>query len=237
MDPAPTVEHVKMTPVVRLLRLARHARLTLDEGIRADPPMVGKHVQPHAREDDEKQGGGSQQRQGPHGRCRVADETHSGARRMTPGEAAAEQREVTLTTTGRKSGKPRKVTIWISTDGRRSVIPRLPALKEHLHLSDGQVGIALLGLSLGGITGALLSRLVIRRDARRYARLALALLCVTLIGPGLATNIVQLFASFYLIGFCCGALDVLVNAQGTHLENTEGSTLMHRFDGFCRLCA
>ena len=118
-----------------------------------------------------------------------------------------------------------------------SVIPRLPALKEHLHLTDGQVGIALLGLSLGGITGALLSRLVIRRDARRYARLALALLCLTLIGPGLATNIVQLFASFYLIGFCCGALDVLVNAQGTHLENSEGRPLMNGFHGFWSLGA
>jgi len=34
-------------------------------------------------------------------------------------EVAARQREVTLTTTGRKTGKPRKVTIWISTDGQR----------------------------------------------------------------------------------------------------------------------
>ena len=37
-------------------------------------------------------------------------------------EAAAREREVTLTTTGRKTGKPRKVTIWISTDGRRLFI-------------------------------------------------------------------------------------------------------------------
>lgn len=41
---------------------------------------------------------------------------------MTPAEAAAKEREVTLTTVGRKSGKPRKVTIWISTDGRRLFI-------------------------------------------------------------------------------------------------------------------
>jgi deazaflavin-dependent oxidoreductase (nitroreductase family) len=33
-------------------------------------------------------------------------------------EAAARQREVTLTTRGRTSGKPRRVTIWISTDGK-----------------------------------------------------------------------------------------------------------------------
>ena len=38
---------------------------------------------------------------------------------MTPFEAAANQKQVTLTTTGRKSGKPRRVTIWIATDGRR----------------------------------------------------------------------------------------------------------------------
>jgi deazaflavin-dependent oxidoreductase (nitroreductase family) len=38
---------------------------------------------------------------------------------MTPAEAAAKEREVTLTTIGRKSGKPRDVTIWIVTDGRR----------------------------------------------------------------------------------------------------------------------
>ena len=41
---------------------------------------------------------------------------------MTPAEAAAQEREVTLTTTGRRSGKPRRVTIWISTDGKRLFI-------------------------------------------------------------------------------------------------------------------
>lgn len=38
---------------------------------------------------------------------------------MSPAEAARTHREVKLTTTGRKTGKPRTVTIWISTDGRR----------------------------------------------------------------------------------------------------------------------
>jgi len=34
-------------------------------------------------------------------------------------EAMAGEREVTLTTHGRKSGKSRRVTIWIGTDGKR----------------------------------------------------------------------------------------------------------------------
>jgi len=37
-------------------------------------------------------------------------------------DAAALEREVRLTTTGRKSGKPRRVTIWITTDGERLFI-------------------------------------------------------------------------------------------------------------------
>lgn len=41
-------------------------------------------------------------------------------------EAAAREREVTLTTFGRKTGKPSDVTIWITTDG------------DHLYIRSGQ---------------------------------------------------------------------------------------------------
>jgi len=37
-------------------------------------------------------------------------------------EAAAREREATLTTYGRKSGKSHDVTIWLTTDGRRLYI-------------------------------------------------------------------------------------------------------------------
>ena len=37
-------------------------------------------------------------------------------------DAAGTEREVGLTTRGRKSGKPHRVTIWISTDGKRLYI-------------------------------------------------------------------------------------------------------------------
>jgi deazaflavin-dependent oxidoreductase (nitroreductase family) len=37
-------------------------------------------------------------------------------------KAAAKEREVTLTTYGRKTGKPHEVTIWLSTDGQRLYI-------------------------------------------------------------------------------------------------------------------
>src|SRR6266851_5451305 len=45
---------------------------------------------------------------------------------MDPIAAAAKEREVALTTTGRKSGKPRRVTIWITSDG------------DHIYIRSGQ---------------------------------------------------------------------------------------------------
>ena len=37
-------------------------------------------------------------------------------------EAAAQEREVTLTTYGRKTGKPTSVIVWVATDGQRIFI-------------------------------------------------------------------------------------------------------------------
>jgi deazaflavin-dependent oxidoreductase (nitroreductase family) len=46
-------------------------------------------------------------------------------------EAAARVREVTLTTVGRKSGKPHRVTIWVVTDGHRVSIRSGEGLRRH----------------------------------------------------------------------------------------------------------
>jgi deazaflavin-dependent oxidoreductase (nitroreductase family) len=46
-------------------------------------------------------------------------------------KAAAHEREVTLTTHGRKSGKEHRVTIWIVTDGLRLSIRSGGGLKRH----------------------------------------------------------------------------------------------------------
>jgi deazaflavin-dependent oxidoreductase (nitroreductase family) len=43
----------------------------------------------------------------------------------------ARQREVQLTTYGRKTGNPRRVTIWIGTDGQRLLIRSGQGFKRH----------------------------------------------------------------------------------------------------------
>lgn len=46
-------------------------------------------------------------------------------------EAAVREREVQLTTYGRKTGKPRRVTIWIGTDGKRLYIRSGQGMRRH----------------------------------------------------------------------------------------------------------
>ena len=46
-------------------------------------------------------------------------------------QAAAREREVQLTTLGRKTGKPRRVTIWIGTDGKRLYIRSGQGMRRH----------------------------------------------------------------------------------------------------------
>jgi deazaflavin-dependent oxidoreductase (nitroreductase family) len=46
-------------------------------------------------------------------------------------KAAAREREVSLTTVGRKSGKEHRVTIWIATDGSRLYIRSGEGLRRH----------------------------------------------------------------------------------------------------------
>lgn len=45
-------------------------------------------------------------------------------------EAAGREREVDLTTYGRTSGRPRRITLWISTDGQRLFVRAGGGLKQ-----------------------------------------------------------------------------------------------------------
>jgi hypothetical protein len=117
------------------------------------------------------------------------------------------------------------------------LIPRIPALKEHLRLTDGQVGIALLGISLGGVVGSLLSRLFIRHHAATGVRAGILVLCVAGVGPALAGSLGALVAALFVIGFLWGFVDVLENGFGARLEQTYGRPLINGLHGFWSLGA
>jgi MFS family permease len=116
-------------------------------------------------------------------------------------------------------------------------VPRLPAIKDHLHLSDGQIGFALLICAVGAIAGAGLARVVLSRGSRAWVRLLTVALCLALIPVGLATNFAVLVVAFLVLGGCSGFIDVLENAQAAEVERGAGRPMLNGFHGFWSLGA
>lgn len=108
----------------------------------------------------------------------------------------------------------------------------IPQVKAHLRLSDGTLGIALLGAPLGAVTAMLFSaHLLPKFGSRRVVQVALVGYCAT--GPlvGLTGNLLALFAALYLWGAFQGALDVAMNTQAIAVERASRKTVMPGLHG------
>src|SRR3954468_8268898 len=110
--------------------------------------------------------------------------------------------------------------------------PRLPAIKESLGLSDGELGTALVGLAIGLVAGTRVAGAPIDRfGSRPFMRAGFPLLAATLLLPGLADSGPTLFASLLVLGIASGALDVAMNAQGIEVERTLGKPILSGLHG------
>jgi MFS family permease len=108
----------------------------------------------------------------------------------------------------------------------------IPELKQHLGLSDGRLGLALLGAPLGSVLAiAVAARFLPRVGSRRMVRLALLGYCVS--GPfiGLTGSFGTFFVAFLLWGFFQGMLDASMNTQAVTVERFSGRVLMPGFHG------
>jgi MFS family permease len=108
----------------------------------------------------------------------------------------------------------------------------IPDVKEHLHLDDGALGVALLGAPIGSVLAMVLAaRIVPRRGSRRVVRVVLVGYCLT--GPlvGLTNSVPAFFVAFMTWGAFQGALDVAMNTQALAVEGSSGRRLMAGFHG------
>jgi MFS family permease len=110
--------------------------------------------------------------------------------------------------------------------------PRLPAIKESLGLSDGELGTALVGLAIGLVAGTRVAGAPIDRfGSRPVMRAGFPLLAATLLLPGLAGSAPTLFLSLLVLGVASGALDVAMNAQGIEVERRLGRPILSGLHG------
>ena len=109
---------------------------------------------------------------------------------------------------------------------------RIPWIKDHLHLTAGELGLALVAPALGSsLAMPLAGRLVHARGHRAAVRLLLILWCASLALPALAPNLPVFAVSLLLFGACAGTADVAMNAQGVEVEERLGRSIMSGLHG------
>jgi len=110
--------------------------------------------------------------------------------------------------------------------------PRLPAIKAGLDLGTATIGLLLAGVTAGAILGLIGSAPVLHRLGSRKAIMGALLLttgAMAVMGLALILVSVPLVAvAFVIIGIGIGTLDVLINVEGSAVEQATGRTLMPR---------
>jgi MFS family permease len=108
----------------------------------------------------------------------------------------------------------------------------IPRLQRHLGLSDGRLGLALLGAPIGSVLAMVVAaRLLPTLGSRRMVRVALFGYCCS--GPfiGLTGSLGTFFVAFLLWGFFQGMLDVSMNTQAIAVQRFSARVLMPGFHG------
>ncbi len=109
-------------------------------------------------------------------------------------------------------------------------LARLPAVKQHLGLSDAQLGVALLAAPVGlVIVAAFADRLIDRFGSARPAVAGAAAISLLPITFGLAGSMAVLMAVLLVYGMSGGLADVAVNALAVRVERGYRRPIINSF--------
>ncbi len=115
-------------------------------------------------------------------------------------------------------------------------VVRIPAIQDKLDLSEGMLGLGLLGVAVGSLVAMPAIGAVISRFGSRPIVWAAALAYALVVPlPALAPNLAVLFIALGIAGAMIGALDVSMNAQAVAVEKELGRPIMSSFHAFFSL--
>ena len=107
---------------------------------------------------------------------------------------------------------------------------RIPAIRDRLALSDGELGLALAFLPVGAIIAMpLAGALAARAGSRRATRAAFALACTTIGVVAFAPSLAAFAALAFALGVGMGSLDVSMNVHGVTVERRYGRPILSSF--------
>ena len=116
--------------------------------------------------------------------------------------------------------------------GGPSFLARLPERQADLDLSDGELGLVLVGLSLGAlVTSPIAGRLVGTLGSRTLVVAAAVTLGACMWLAGAAPNAPVLLLALAVVGAADACMDIAMNANGAAFEDRSDRSVMHRLHG------
>ncbi len=113
-----------------------------------------------------------------------------------------------------------------------SWIVRIPDIKAQLRLTDGELGLALLGAPIGVLGGQFLVGWLLPKWGSRRLSVLLALAWFVVFPfLGLTPHVLILMLVLVLYGLTAGGMDVAMNAQAAAVEHAYGQPIMASFHG------
>lgn len=113
-----------------------------------------------------------------------------------------------------------------------SLLPRLPAIKDGLGLTNTELGTAVAALPVGGLlAGGLAGLLIARFGSGRVAAVAGTGTALVLIALGLAGSWTTLALAYLLLGMFDATMDAAMNAHGVGVQRRYGRSILQGFHG------
>jgi predicted MFS family arabinose efflux permease len=107
---------------------------------------------------------------------------------------------------------------------------RIPAVKAHLHLSAGVLGLALLGPAVGAVIAmSVVGAVLVKVKPRRIVGLMFIPYGILLYVTSVVGSPWQLFATLVGWGAAVGTIDVAMNIEAAALQDLIGRRIMSRF--------
>ena len=121
---------------------------------------------------------------------------------------------------------------FVNGAGFASILPRLPAIKDSLGLSNAELGLALAAIPVGGLlAGGLVGLLIARFGSGLTAAVAGTATALALAGVGLAPSWAVLALAYLVLGAFDATMDAAMNAHGLGVERRYGRSILQGFHG------
>lgn len=117
-----------------------------------------------------------------------------------------------------------------------SILPRLPAIKDGLGLTNTELGAAVAAIPVGGlVAGGFVGLLIARFGSGRVAMVAGTLAACMLVAVGFAGSWLVLAGALFVLGMFDATMDASMNAHGIGVQRRYGRSILQGFHGMWSL--